>query len=151
MLEEVEHLLGLGILEPPYAINFVLHTPTQGGQRGTPRNLVDAVERLKDLPVEPDVLRVTVTSMGATQLPLTAIGLAMGLNVRVGMEDNVLMRRGEPVQNNAQLVERTVRIAHQLDRRPATPAEVRERFGLRGRAEGKLPEGAEAVAAERGG
>ena len=34
MLEEVEHLLGLEILEPPYAINLVLHTPTQGGQRG---------------------------------------------------------------------------------------------------------------------
>ena len=31
MLEEVEHLLSLEILEPPYAINFVLHTPTQGG------------------------------------------------------------------------------------------------------------------------
>ena len=66
-------------------------------------------------------------------------GIAMGLNVRVGMEDNVLMRRGEPVQNNAQLVERTVRIANELDRRPATPDEARERFALRGRAEGELP------------
>ena len=46
-------------------INFVLHTPTQGGQRGTPRNLVDAVERIRDLPVDPDDVRVTVTSMGA--------------------------------------------------------------------------------------
>ena len=151
MLEEVEHLLGLEVLEPPYAINFVLHTPTQGGQRGTPRNLIDAVERLRDLPVAYEDLRVTVTSMGATQLPVTTIGLAMGLNVRVGMEDNVLMRRGEPVENNAQLVERTVRIARELDRRPATPGEVRELFGLRGRAEGRLPEGAEAVAGQRGG
>ena len=151
MLEEVEHLLGLEVLEPPYAINFVLHTPTQGGQRGTPRNLIDAVERLRDLPVAYEDLRVTVTSMGATQLPVTTIGLAMGLHVRVGMEDNVLMRRGEPVENNAQLVERTVRIARELDRRPATPGEVRELFGLRGRAEGRLPEGAEAVAAQRGG
>ena len=151
MLEEVEHLLGLEVLEPPYAINFVLHTPTQGGQRGTPRNLIDAVERLRDLPVAYEDLRVTVTSMGATQLPVTTIGLAMGLNVRVGMEDNVLMRRGELVENNAQLVERTVRIARELDRRPATPGEVRELFGLRGRAEGRLPEGAEAVAAQRGG
>jgi 3-keto-5-aminohexanoate cleavage enzyme len=150
MLEEVEHLLGLEILEPPYAVNFVLHTPTQGGQRGTPRNLVDAVERLRDLPVDPGDLRVTVSSMGATQLPITTIGLAMGLNVRVGMEDNVFMRRGELVENNAQLVERTVRIAHQLDRRPATPDEVRELFGLRGRVQGRLPEGAEPVGAERG-
>ena len=134
MLEEVEHLLSLGILEPPYAINLVLHTPTQGGQRGTPRNLVDGVDQLRDLSVDPDDLRVTVTSMGATQLPLTTMGIAMGLNVRVGMEDNVLFRRGEPVVDNAQLVARTVRIAHELDRRPATPDEAREQFALRGRA-----------------
>jgi 3-keto-5-aminohexanoate cleavage enzyme len=139
MLEEVEHLLALGILEPPYAINLVLHTPTQGGQRGTPRNLVDAVDRLRDLSVDPADLRVTVTSMGPTQLPLTTMAIAMGLNARVGMEDNVLMRRGEPVAGNAQLVERTVRIANELDRRPATPDETRERFGLRGREPGRLP------------
>src|SRR3954468_8195280 len=89
MLEEVEHLLSLEILEPPYAINFVLHTPTQGGDRGTPRNLVDGVDRLRDLSVDPDDLRVTVTSMGPTQLPLTTIGIAMGLNVPVGMEEHL--------------------------------------------------------------
>jgi 3-keto-5-aminohexanoate cleavage enzyme len=71
--------------------------------------------------------------MGATQLPITTIGIAMGLNVRVGMEDNVIYRRGEPVENNAQLVERTVRIARELERRPATPEEAREMFALRGR------------------
>ena len=43
MLEEVEHLLGLEILQPPYVINLVFHTPTQGGTRGTPENLLDAV------------------------------------------------------------------------------------------------------------
>jgi len=139
MLEEVEHLLSLEILEPPYAINFVLHTPTQGGQRGTPRNLSDMVERLADLSIPAEDLRVTVSAMGATQLPLTTIGLAMGLNVRVGMEDNVLFRRGEPVVENAQLVERAVRIARELDRRPATPDEARERFALRGRTAGAVP------------
>jgi 3-keto-5-aminohexanoate cleavage enzyme len=123
----------------------VLHTPTQGGQRGTPRNLSDAVERLRDLSADPDDLRVTITSMGATQLPLTTIGIAMGLNVRVGMEDNVLFRRGEPVEHNAQLVERTVRIAHQLDRRPATPDEARAQFGLRGREAGATPAAPTAV------
>ena len=95
MIEEVAHLLSLEILEEPYAINFVLHTPTQGGHRGTPRDLLDMVERARDLPGEK---RLTVSSMGATQLPITTIGLAMGLNVRVGMEDNVIYRRGEPVR-----------------------------------------------------
>jgi 3-keto-5-aminohexanoate cleavage enzyme len=143
MLEEVDHLLGLGVFEPPHTINFVLHTPTQGGQRGTPRNLVDMVDRLRDLPVSQEDLRVNVTSMGPTQLPITTIGLAMGLNVRVGMEDNVFYRRGELLHNNAQLVERTVRIARELDREPATPDEARQMLGLRGREVGQLPAGAE--------
>ena len=139
MLEEVAHLLSLAIFEPPYAINLVLHTPTQGGARGTPQNLLDLVQRLRDLPVPHAQLRVTVSAMGRTQLPLTTIGLAMGLNVRVGMEDNVYYRRGQLVDANAQLVERTVRIVRELERRPATPAEARVLLGVRGREPGKLP------------
>jgi 3-keto-5-aminohexanoate cleavage enzyme len=130
MLEEVEHLLGLGILSPPYVINLVFHTPTQGGTRGTPENLLDAVSRIRALGED---VRINVTSMGATQLPLTTIAMAMGLNIRVGMEDNVLFRRGEPLRNNAQLVERAVRIARELDRPVATPAQARELLSLRGR------------------
>ena len=38
MIEEAEHLIANGLLEPPYILNCVLHTPTQGGLRGTPRN-----------------------------------------------------------------------------------------------------------------
>ena len=139
MLEEVEHLLGLDVLALPYAINFVLQTPTQGGQRGTPGNLVDLVARLRDLPVPRDTLRVTVSSMGRSQLPLTTIGLAMGLNVRVGMEDNVYYRRGELVRDNAQLVERTVRMARELGREPATAPQARQLLGLRGRQPGQRP------------
>jgi 3-keto-5-aminohexanoate cleavage enzyme len=130
MLEEVAHLLGLGILQPPYVINLVFHTPTQGGTRGTPENLLDAVARIRALGED---VRINVTSMGATQLPLTTIAMAMGFNVRVGMEDNVLFRRGEPLENNAQLVERAVRIASELDRPIATPEQAREQLGLRGR------------------
>ena len=96
---------------PPYALNFVLHTPTQGGTRGTPGNLLDLVARLAELPVARDQLRVTVTSMGATQLPITTMAIAMGLNVRVGMEDNVLYRRGEPVRE-----QRPAGRAHGADR-----------------------------------
>jgi 3-keto-5-aminohexanoate cleavage enzyme len=140
MIEEAAFLLGQGILEPPYAVNFVLHTPTQGGQRGTPFNLHDMIIRLRELPVSEDELRVTISSMGRTQLPMTAIGMAMGLNIRVGMEDNVLYRRGEPLKNNAQLVERAVRIADELGRSPATPDQAREMLGLRGRQPGKIPE-----------
>jgi len=139
MLEEVQHLLSLELLQPPYVINFVLHTPTQGGVRGTPYNLSDMVLRLRELPVAWEDLRINVSSMGPTQLPMTTIALAMGFNIRVGMEDNVLYRRGEPLVDNAQLVERAVRIAAELDRRPATPDEARELLALRGRAAAAVP------------
>lgn len=139
MLDEVAHLLTLGILEAPYAINFVLNTPTQGGQRGTPRNLLDHLSRLDDLGVPPDELRVTVSSMGRTQLPMTTIAMAMGLNIRVGMEDNVLYRKGEPLLDNAQLVRRAVRIATELDRPIATPEQARASLGLRGRVRPGMP------------
>ena len=136
MLEEVQHLISLDILSPPYVLNLVLHTPTQGGTRGTPENLLDALARIRSLGVPLEDLRVNLTSMGATQLPMTTIAMAMGLNIRVGMEDNVLFRRGEPLENNAQLVERAVRIATELDRPIATPAQARELFALRGREAG---------------
>ena len=133
MLDEVDILLETGLLEPPYMINFVMHTPTQGGMRGTPMNLVEAVRRL------PEGAYCNVSSMGRTQLPMSTIAMAMGCQVRVGMEDNVFYRYGELVEDNAQLVSRAVRIAKELDLEPAHPDEVRETLGLRGRSKGELP------------
>jgi 3-keto-5-aminohexanoate cleavage enzyme len=143
MLEEVEVLIKTGLLEPPYIVNCVLHTPTQGGLRGTPRNLMGMLERM------PADTLVNVSSMGRTQLPITTMALAMGLNVRVGMEDNVYYRRGEMVENNARLVARTVRIARELEREPATPDETRAVLGVRGRARGQVPEPVAAFAAAK--
>lgn len=133
MIEEAEYLIGTGVLEQPYLINYVLHTPTQGGLRGTPLNLVEMVRRL------PPGAMCNISSMGRSQLPITTMAMAMGLHARVGMEDNVYYRRGELVSENAQLVARTVRIARELQREPATPAEVRAALGLRGRSLGTLP------------
>jgi 3-keto-5-aminohexanoate cleavage enzyme len=140
MLEEAEYLIGTGLLEPPYIINCVFHTPTQGGLRGTPRNLMGMLDRL------PPQAICNVSSMGRTQLPITTMALAMGLNVRVGMEDNVYYRRGELVEDNARLVARTVRIARELEREPASPEEARCALGLRGRTFGQLPTPIAAVA-----
>lgn len=133
MIEEAEHLIATGLLRPPYVLNCVLHTPTQGGLRGTPHNLIGMVERL------PKDVIVNVSSMGRTQLPITTMAMAMGLNVRVGMEDNVYYRRGELVENNARLVARTVRIARELERHPASPDQARALLGLRGREPGQIP------------
>ena len=98
------------------------------------------MSRVRQLGLPWEDLRINVTSMGATQLPMTTIAMAWGFNVRVGMEDNVLFRRGEPLENNAQLVERAVRIATELDRPVATPEQARESLGLRGRQAGQAAE-----------
>ena len=107
----------------------MLHTPTQGGTRGTPENLHDVVARMRALGVPWEDLRINLTSMGPTQLPMTTIAMAMGFNVRVGMEDNVLYRRGEPLRDNAQLVERTVRIAPSSTVRSPRRTQARELLG----------------------
>ena len=133
MLEEAEHLFSTGLLEPPYVVNFVLNTPTQGGLRGTPENLYDMKRRL------PPNCIWNVSSMGRTQNSITTIGLAMGGNIRVGMEDNVFYRKGELLKNNAQLVGRAVRIARELGLEPATADEAREVLGLRGRKFCQMP------------
>jgi 3-keto-5-aminohexanoate cleavage enzyme len=133
MLEEVERLIEGGLLDPPYNVSFVLHSPGQGAARGTWQNLADMARRL------PAGANCNVISMGRTQLPLTTMGLTMGCNVRVGLEDNVRYSKAELARDNAQLVERTVRIARELQLEPATPAEARAILGTRGRTRGALP------------
>jgi len=72
----------------------------------------------------------SVIGIGAFQLPMTTIAMVMGGHVRVGLEDNLYYRKGELAKNNAQLVERVVRIAKELDRDIATPAQAREMLGI---------------------
>jgi 3-keto-5-aminohexanoate cleavage enzyme len=61
---------------------------------------------------------------------MTTLATLLGGHVRVGLEDNIYYRRGELARSNAQLVERTVRVAHELNRDVATPAEARAMLGL---------------------
>jgi 3-keto-5-aminohexanoate cleavage enzyme len=140
MIEELERLIDSGLASEPLNLGLVLGTAAQGGARGTWQNLVDMVRRV------PAGANVDVIAIGRAQLPLTTMGLAMGLGIRVGLEDNVRYSRSELARDNAQLVERAVRIARELQLEPATPAEARERLGTRGREPGAIP--APVVAAE---
>ena len=68
--------------------------------------------------------------IGPLQLPIISLGLILGGHIRVGMEDNVYYRRGELAKSNQQLVERAVRMCHELNREVATPAQAREMLGI---------------------
>jgi uncharacterized protein (DUF849 family) len=58
--------------------------------------------------------------------------MAMGGHVRVGLEDNIFIRRGELAKGNGELVEKIVKIAHDIDLEIATPKDVREMLKLKG-------------------
>ena len=71
-----------------------------------------------------------VTPVGTAQNPLTTMGMILGGCIRVGLEDNIIYRKGE-LATNAQLVARAVRIARELGKEPATPDEARKILGLK--------------------
>jgi uncharacterized protein (DUF849 family) len=65
------------------------------------------------------------------QMPMAATAVAMGGNVRVGLEDNLYLERGV-LATNAQLVERAIEILERMGARAVTPAEARQKLNLRG-------------------
>ena len=66
-----------------------------------------------------------------TEFPMVAAATVLGGHVRVGLEDNLYIARGELAKGNAQLVERAAEIVNSVGERPATVAEARELLGLR--------------------
>ena len=71
-----------------------------------------------------------IIAAGAMQFPVLTVAIIRGLHVRVGMEDNIYIERGKLADNNAQLVEKIIRIAKELGRPIATPAQAREMLKL---------------------
>ncbi|MFB6211939.1 MAG: 3-keto-5-aminohexanoate cleavage protein [Halobacteriales archaeon] len=119
---EAQHLIDNDLIEEPYWCTLIL-----GMQNGTPphpRNLLNLVDNL------PPKAEWQCLAIGRHQLPLTTMAMTLGGHVRVGMEDNVYYRKGELAESNAQLVRRTARIAEELERPLATPAEARSMLGL---------------------
>jgi 3-keto-5-aminohexanoate cleavage enzyme len=111
-----------GLLPEPLQFSIVLGV--SGGAAATPENLVAMVGRL------PTGSVWQVIGIGRGNLPMTAIGLAMGGNARTGMEDTLMLRRGVPASGNGELVERLIGVAVALDRRPASVTEARAALHL---------------------
>jgi 3-keto-5-aminohexanoate cleavage enzyme len=120
MMKDVDMLIQKGLLVKPYYVSFVMRMPAQNTLEATRRNLFIMVDSLP-----PDSV-FNVCALGPYQLPMTTFSILEGGMARVGMEDNIYYRRGEKAKSNAQLVERTVRIARELQREIATPEEARQ-------------------------
>jgi 3-keto-5-aminohexanoate cleavage enzyme len=115
------YLYKKGYLAEPLQFNLVLNI--RGALPGTPRNLMFRVES-----VAAGCLW-TVSAIGPVHVPLSTMAIAMGGHVRVGIEDNVYYGKGV-LATNVRLVERIVRIAREVGRDIATPAEARQMLGL---------------------
>jgi 3-keto-5-aminohexanoate cleavage enzyme len=116
-------LIDDGKLKPPHWFQFVLGV--RGGSPGTVKQLVHLVDMI------PSGSNWSICGIGRTQLQLGLVAMGMGGHVRTGLEDNLYYHKGELAQSNAQLVERLVRIAGEIGRPVATPAEAREILGLK--------------------
>lgn len=120
MMVDVENLIRLNLVKKPYYINFVLGMTHQGALPGQPRHLLSLIEYL------PEGAIFNVTGIGASQVPLTTLSLLLGGHARVGLEDNVYYSKGVLAKSNVELVERTMRIAREVGRELASPAEARQ-------------------------
>jgi 3-keto-5-aminohexanoate cleavage enzyme len=72
----------------------------------------------------------TVAGVGKFQWPMVTMGIILGGNVRVGLEDNLYERRGRKLAGNGEAVEKVVRLAAEFGRQIATPAQARQMLGL---------------------
>jgi 3-keto-5-aminohexanoate cleavage enzyme len=106
-----------GLLDDPLIVQLVLGVPGSG----VPAT-VEQVEHLRRL--LPDGTPWSVCAIGAAQLPINAYCLLAGGHVRTGLEDNLWYARGDRA-TNVRLVERVVRLAGELQRPVATPAQAR--------------------------
>jgi len=115
-------LIDMGVLDAPYQFSLIMGV--LGGIPGTTRHLVDQVDSL------PQGSHWQVIGIGLNQWPLVAAAIAMGGNVRVGLEDNFYVEQGKMAKSNGDLVEKACRLARDLGREVASIAEAREQLGL---------------------
>ena len=69
--------------------------------------------------------------IGKAHLPILYATIALGGNVRVGLEDNVYYSK-DRLASNVELVERAVRLIKEADKEVASPNEARRILGLKG-------------------
>jgi uncharacterized protein (DUF849 family) len=116
-LETVERLIRRGLYMGPLNHNYV----QMGGGPDGP-NPINVVEYIRRSPHGSVFFSETVMR---NVTPLNTIAMAMGLHVRVGIEDNLWRKKGEKM-TSVQQIEQMVRIAKELGRPIATPEQAKE-------------------------
>jgi len=117
-----------GLIREPLFVQFVLGV--LGGIDAAPENLMHmkaTADRLLG-----SNYRFSVLCAGRLQMPLATLGAILGGNVRVGLEDSLLIGRGQLATSNAEQVGKIRRVLEELGYEIATPDEARAMLGLKG-------------------
>ncbi|GGC02973.1 3-keto-5-aminohexanoate cleavage enzyme [Marivita lacus] len=116
-----KELVKEGILEDPALVQLCMGVPW-----GAPNDLNTLMAMVNNVP---DHWTFSAFSLGRNQMAYVAAAVLAGGHVRVGLEDNLWLKKGV-LATNAQLVERAVGIIEGMGARIMTPAEVRTKLGL---------------------
>lgn len=116
-----KELVRLGVLKEPALVQLCMGVPW-----GAPDDLNTFMAMVNNVPKG---WHYSAFSLGRHQMAYVAAAVLAGGNVRVGLEDNLWLGRGQ-LATNAQLVEQAVTIIEAMGARVIGPAEVRARLGL---------------------
>ncbi|MFE3085770.1 3-keto-5-aminohexanoate cleavage protein [Streptomyces albidoflavus] len=119
-----KQLLAEGLLDAPTVFQLCMGVPW--GAPADPGVLQSMVNML------PDGARWASFALGRMQMPWVAQSILLGGHVRVGLEDNLYLGKGNKA-TNAQLVERAVTLTESIGARVATPDGARATLGLKKR------------------
>ena len=116
--ETVERLIRRGVYKGPLVMNWVAIS----GGMDAPNiyNLANFVRAI------PDGAMLTVESSMRNVLPINMIGIAMGLHVRCGIEDNLWNQSRTEKMSTVKQIEQLVRISREFGREIASAKEARE-------------------------
>ncbi|MFC5508453.1 MULTISPECIES: 3-keto-5-aminohexanoate cleavage protein [Hyphomicrobiales] len=127
-LYTLAHFVDRGLVKPPFFVQSVFGI--LGGIGPHPEDVVH-MKRTADR-LFGDQYHWSVLGAGRHQLPIAAMSVAMGANLRVGLEDSLWLGPGQLAKSNADQVKAARMIIEGLGLDVATPADAREMLQLKG-------------------
>ena len=115
-------LAEMGLLEAPFHFSFIMGV--LGGIPASARHLAFQAEQV------PVGSRWKVIGISREQWPLAMAALALGGDVRVGLEDNFYLPDGTMARSNGELVAKARQMTEDVGRVPATVEQARRLLGL---------------------
>jgi uncharacterized protein (DUF849 family) len=117
----LNELVKEGLIDDPVMVQLCMGIPY-----GAPNDILTLQSMINNLP---EGAVYSMFSIGRFQLPYAALAPLVGANVRVGLEDNLYLSKGQ-LATNGELVGRAKQLLETMNIRVMTPPEVRDHLRL---------------------